>query len=220
MNKEQIKKLLKVAIIATLLMLVFEIIFSIEPVLNWFNDLIVNAGDWTWVAIWLIMFLQVTILNIPAYVVLSACTAIGINTLSIKYILIVLSAYIAGCLLAYFLGYKFGKKAIKWCAGSEEDYEKWSTILNTKGKIWYFLTVLFPLFPDDILCLCAGAVKFNFGFYTVANIIGRGIGLVTMLFTLKLIGSIGGGFPFMIVVWAAALILECIAYLILNKRSK
>ena len=40
-----------------------------------------------------------------------------------------------------------------------------------------------------------------------------------MLLTLKLVGSIGGGFPFMIIVWGIALIAEFIALIILNKKG-
>lgn len=220
MKKEQILKILKVAIIMTLIILAVEIIFSIPVVNNWFASLITSSEGWiVYLVIWLIMFLQTTVLNIPAYVVLSASVSVGINTLSVLYIVVVLSAYIAGCLLAYWIGYKFGKKAVKWCAGSEEDYEKWSKVLNKKGKWWYFVTVIFPMFPDDILCLVAGAVKFNFPFYILSNIIGRGIGLVTMLLFLELIGSMGGGFPYMVIVWAIALLVEIIIYFVLKKKE-
>ena len=222
MKKEQLLKILKVAIISTIIILIAEAIFDIPAVSNWFSSLITNSsGVVVWIVIWIIMFLQVTILNIPAYVILSACVNIGIETLSFKYILIVLSAYMCGCLLSYFLGYKFGKKAVKWCAGSDEDYKKWSNYLNKKGKIWYFLTVLFPFFPDDLLCIIAGAVKFDFGFYTIANVIGRGVGLTTMLLFLKFVGNIGGGFPIMLVVWAVALVAEVVGYYIIkSKKSK
>jgi uncharacterized membrane protein YdjX (TVP38/TMEM64 family) len=165
------------------------------------------------------MFLQVTILNIPAYIILSASVSIGINTLSITYILVVISAYMAGCILAYWLGRKFGTKAIKWCAGSEEDYNKWSNVINNKGKWFYLITVLLPMFPDDILCLVAGSVRFNFKFYVIANLIGRTIGLVTMLLAMKILGIGGGGFPFMIIVWAVALIGEFIGYILIKRRA-
>lgn len=220
MKKEQILKILKVAIIMTLIILAVEIIFSIPIVNNWFASLITSSEGWiVYLVIWFIMFLQTTVLNIPAYVILSASVSVGINTLSVLYIVVVLSAYIAGCLLAYWIGYKFGKKAVKWCAGSEEDYEKWSKVLNKKGKWWYFATVIFPMFPDDILCLVAGAVKFNFPFYILSNIIGRGIGLVAMLLFLELIGSMGGGFPYMVIVWAIALLVEIIIYFVLKKKE-
>lgn len=219
MQREQIIKILKVCIIATAIMLGFEILFSFNIITDWLGNLIVNAGIWTYVVIWVIMFLQVTILNVPAYVILSASVSIGINTLSFAFIGVTISAYMAGCLLAYWLGWKFGKRAVKWCAGSEEDYNKWCRVLNSKGKWWYLATVIFPLFPDDLLCLVAGSVKFNFWFYTVSNLIGRTIGLVTMLYTLKLIGMVGGGFPFMIIVWGVALVGELVAYLVLRSKK-
>ncbi len=219
MNKQQIIKILKVSMIATAIMLGFEILFSFDVITNWFGELITKSGDWAYLVIWVIMFLQVTVLNIPAYVILSASVSIGISTLSWEFILVTISAYMCGCLLAYLLGFKFGKKAVKWCAGSEEDYNKWCDVLNEKGKWWYLITVLFPFFPDDLLCIVAGSVKFNFWFYFISNLIGRTIGLVTMLYTLKLIGMIGGGFPFMIIVWGVALLIEIIIYLVLNRKN-
>jgi uncharacterized membrane protein YdjX (TVP38/TMEM64 family) len=207
--------------IATLIMLITDGIFSISAVNDWFSGLITgSSGVLVYIAIWLIMFLQVTILNIPAYVILSASVSVGINTLSVTYILVVLSAYMCGCVLAYWLGKKFGKSAVKWCAGSEEDYNKWSTVLNEKGKWWYFATVIFPMFPDDILCIVAGAVKFDFKFYLFSNFIGRGVGLVTTLLCLKLLSMGNSNFPFTVILWAVALICEAIIYFVLKHKEK
>lgn len=219
MTKEQIQRILKVCIIATVIMLIFEVIFSIPAVNNFFRGWITSTSGWVvFVVIWLIMFLQCTILNIPAYVVLSASVSIGLNCMSWQYLLTVITAYMAGCILAYWLGRWWGIKAVKWCAGSEEEFNKWSVVLNTKGKWWYFLTVLFPLFPDDLLCIVAGAVRFNFGFYVIANLIGRSIGLIAMILTLQAVGSIGGGIPLMVIVWAIALVVELIIYIKINKK--
>ena len=235
MKKDQLIKLLKVALIATAIMLVFEIVFSLDVINNFFANLINSSTGWiVYVIIWLIMFLQVTVLNIPAYVILNASVAIGLvygkaENITISdiglpfliYFLVVISAYMAGAILAYWLGRWFGVKAVKWCAGSEEDFNNWSNIINKKGKLWYFLTVLLPLFPDDLLCIVAGAVKFHFLPYCLMNTVGRSIGLITMLIVLIFIKDIGGGFPFMIIVWAVALVLELVFYLILkNKKDK
>lgn len=221
MKKDQILRLLKVALVTTTILLTFEGIFSIPAINNFFMGLISGSSGWlAYLFVWLIMFLQVTILNIPAYSILAACTAIGMKTLDFVFIAVVLSAYMVGCILAYWLGRWFGKKAVKWCAGSEEDYDKWSKVLNSKGKIWYFLTILFPFFPDDLLCILAGAVKFNFGLYFIMNFVGRGIGLITIILTLGLINKVSGGFPFMVIVWAVALIAELVGYIILSKKAK
>lgn len=75
------------------------------------------------------------------------------------------------------------------------------------------------MFPDDLLCIVAGAVKLHFGFYSIANLIGRGIGLVVMLLTLKLIGSLSTGGYLMLWIWAGALIIEIISWLILKRKK-
>lgn len=220
MRRDQILKLLKVAMITTAIILLMEIIFAIDVVNGWFVNLILNSSDYlVYGTIWLIMFLQTTILNIPAYVILSASVSVGIHTLSITFFSVVLSAYMCGAVLAYWLGRWFGVRAVEWCAGGSEDYDKWSIILNVKGRWWYFATVIFPLFPDDILCLVAGAVCFNFKFYFIANLIGRGIGLISMILVLNLIGSIDSTFPFMILVWVFALLIMIVAYIILKRKE-
>lgn len=220
MNKQQIDKLLKVFIVTTLIMLVCEIIFAIPQVTNFFGAWITSTnGVYVYIIIWIIMFAQVTILNIPAYVVLSASASIGIVILSWQYFLTVVTAYMTGCILAYWLGRGLGVKAVKWCAGSEEEFNKWSQFMNNKGKVWYFLTILLPLFPDDLLCIVAGSLKFNFGFYAIANFLGRSIGLLAMSVTIKLLGKIGGSnFPFMVLVWAIALVFEIVWYYINKKK--
>lgn len=220
MTKDQIQRILKVCIVATIIMLLFEIIFSIPAINNFFKGWITSTSGWVvFLVIWLIMFLQCTVLNIPAYVVLSASVSIGLNCISWQYLLTVITAYMAGCILAYWIGRWWGIKAVKWCAGSQEEFDKWSNLLNTKGKWYYAITVLFPFFPDDLLCIVCGSVKFDFIFFTIANLLGRSIGLITMILTLELIGSMGGGIPLMVIVWAVALIIELIIYLKINKKS-
>lgn len=220
MTKDQIQRILKVCIVATIIMLLFEIIFSIPAINDFFRNWITSTSGWVvFLVIWLIMFLQCTVLNIPAYVVLSASVSIGLNCMSWQYLLTVITAYMAGCILAYWIGRWWGIKAVKWCAGSQEEFDKWSNLLNTKGKWYYALTVLFPFFPDDLLCIVCGSVKFDFIFFTITNLLGRSIGLIAMILTLQAIGSIGGGIPLMVIVWAVALIIELIIYLKINKKS-
>ncbi len=220
LNKDQIQKILKVCIVATAIMFACEIVFSINAVNDFFKNLITNSNGIAFYAIlFAIMFLQVTILNIPAYVILSASVSIGINCLSWQYLLTVICAYMLGCILAYWLGRWFGAKAVRWCAGSEEDFTKWCNAINSKGKWWYFATVIFPLFPDDLLCLVAGSVKFNFAFYCFANLIGRSVGLIAMILTLQVVNSVSGGFPIMLVVWGIALVAEIIALIVINRKK-
>ena len=220
MNKQQVLKILRIFQITALFVFFMEWLFLEPSVVSFFQNLIQNSYGWiSYVIIWVIMFLQTTVLNIPAYVILSASVSIGIKTLSVSYFSIVLSAYMLGCMTAYWLGLKFGKKAVKWCAGSEEDYEKWSNVLNAKGKLWYFISVIFPLFPDDILCLVAGSVRLNFNYYFCANLIGRGVGLMTMLLTLNVVNISNIGFPVMLLVWFVVFVVLTVAHEILYYKK-
>lgn len=218
MNKSQVLKTLKVLLITTAILIGLELIFMIPAVEQFFASWF-SASGWTlYLVVWVLMFLQANILNIPAVTLLELSIVAGINTLSVEYIVLVMSAYMTGCIVSYFLGRKFGSKAIKWIAGNEEDFNKWCEVINKKGKWWYFATVILPLFPDDVIVFVCGSIKFDFTFFVISNLIGRTIGLITMLFTLKLLGHIGGNFPTMLVVWCVGLIAELVAYIIIKTK--
>ena len=229
MNKTQIYKSLVVAIFAILFMFVFEIIFSIDSVCVAITNFISGINSWVvYLVIWAIVFIQVTIIPVPMWVVINAAVVIPAINLSLKvfdgwlFILIVLSATIVGVIIAYIIGNKFGVRAIKWCAGDENDFNKWSEFVNKKGKIWYALSVLLPVFPDDILCFVAGALKFNFAYFLIVNIFFRFIGIVAMLLTLSTLHSFNNsGFPFSVVLWGVLLIACVIACVVIkNKVAK
>lgn len=221
MKKEQVIKLLKVGIITTFILLLFEIIFCLDIVNDFFANIIYNSnGIFIYLAIWFIMFLSTTFINIPAYTVLSVSASVGIMIWSWQFILTIMAAYMVGVIVDYWLGRCFGSKAVKWCAGSQEDFDKWCRVLNAKGKLWYLASVILPVFPDDLMCIVAGAVKFKFGFFVIANLIGRLVGLLVLLGFITFVGQIGGGFPVMTIIWAIFLIVEVILYIIFKKNQK
>jgi len=227
MNREQIIKILDVMILATVIMFGFELLFSFDVVTNWISNLIFNSQDWiVYLVIWLLMFIQVCFIPIPAYIVLNACVIIpsinlGLNTSTgWLMIAIILSAYILGAVVAYWIGRKWGIKAIKWCAGSNTDYDKWANFINNKGKWWYALTILLPIFPDDLLVLVAGSIKLDFKFFFWSNLIGRFIGLVCMIGTLQIfhLGN-GGGIPWSLIGWGIVLVILVLTIIVLKIRG-
>ena len=222
MKKDQIIKLLKTCIIATLILIFIEILFLIPQINNFFINWVNGKNGWSlFLTLWLLLFLQSNIIPIPAVVILELSVHCGLEVLSWQYILLVMTAYMTGCILSYGLGKWFGKKAVKWVAGSEEDFDKWTEFVNKKGKIWYFLTVLLPIFPDDILAIICGSLELDFGFYVLANAVGRTIGLIAMLLVLKYIGIASSNIPFMLIIWCIGLIAEIVAYFVIkNRRGK
>lgn len=234
MNKQQVIKIIDVMFVAVLFMTAFEVLFAFPQVSNSIQTWIENLDNkWMiWLAFWLIMFIQVCIIPIPAYIVLNAAVNIhiietdlglavfGTSDLWIL-VAIIISAYMAGASVAYFAGAKLGKKAVLWCAGTEEEYDKWSDVFNRGGKWAYAATVLFPLFPDDLLCLVAGSVRIDFGFFFLSNLICRSIGTITMIATLVVFNNFNnGGIPWTLIFWVVVLIGLVATYHVLKNLIK
>ena len=79
---------------------------------------------------------------------------------------------------------------------------------SKKTNVAYLITILFPIFPDDILCLIAGSIKMNFWWYLTANLIGRAIGLLTFMFVFKTISNSIWSIIVMIVLVAVLVIID------------
>ena len=108
---------------------------------------------------------------------------------------------------------------MKWIASSEEEYDKWKALLDGKGKWFYFLTVLLPVFPDDILCLVCGSLRMNFGAFFLSNLVGRSVGLIVMMSALTVIKNVSAGFPWAAVAWALTLVAAIAGTLLLKFRK-
>ena len=236
---EQIQKFLRVVIICMLFMVIAEGLFEIPVIRDFFGaSLIEGKSGWlVYVIVWIVMFAQVTIIPIPALPILTACNQMAglvakdnslsglfsLNTLS--FLLLTSSAAVLGSICAYWLGRKFGKPAIKWVAGSEEDYNKWSDKFNSKtGKWVWAATVLFPLFPDDLISFVVGAIKMNFGFYAIVNIICKITGTFTMWLFMRLpgidifFGTVDTVIPWALIVYTLLLLIALITKFILNRK--
>ncbi len=234
MNKLQIFKTIKIALLTVAFLLVFEIVFAIpgviESISTWIQN--IDSEALVWLAIWLIMFIQVCVIPIPAIVVINSALALKIvdTDLGIIGMLkttdcwiffgVVMSAYIVGVTVAYVIGLKLGGKAVKYIAGNNEDYQKWTKLLDKRGKWFYALTVLLPVFPDDILCIVVGALKFNFIFFIISNLICRAIGLITTIISLAFTQNLGGNtIPWSLIIWAVCFLLLVVLYFIFRKKT-
>lgn len=196
MKKEQILKLLKMGVIIFAIILCFEILFSIDYITFNLQLFFGKLAGFGYFVMFLLQFLQVCFIPIPSYFITLAgikiynspedCISIFTQQINVKLFAITICAYMLGVVVAYIIGLKWGKKAVLWAAGSEEDYRKWCKVFKKRRSIIvYFCTVLFPIFPDDILCYIAGSIKMNFGWYITVNFIGRLIGLLAFMFVFQ-----------------------------------
>lgn len=240
----QITKLLYAVVVCTALLLLVEIIFQIPAISEVFSTeaLSDNMGNnkVVWLVLWLLMFAQVTIIPVPSMPIYVFCNRtplvakgsditdlFSLDTLF--FICFVVSACLAGSIVAYLLGKFGGKRAVKWIAGDEDDYEKWSKALNcTAGKYIYTITVFLPIFPDDILCIVAGALSIDFKFFLLANIFGKLVGAFCLLLFLRVPyitnffqgANSEGGVPWALIVYAILFLASLILVIICRAKEK
>lgn len=210
-------KVFKICLVALVCCGIFAIGYAICFYNGWLKyfesyqaikDLILSAGIWGLVVFFLIQFAQVIVAPIPAMATILAGVAIyGPLVAS----LISTVAILVGSYVAFFLGRVFGRKIVVWIAG-EAQTQKYSDILNKKGRYLLILMFIFPVFPDDLLCLIAGITSMSFRFFFFATLLTRPLGI----FVTAYIGS-GQLIPYSgwgLYVWPILIILLIVAFVI------
>ena len=185
---------------------VWEQINSVEKLQN----VILSWGFWGRFGFVLLQLLQVTFIPLPSTVTIIAGTLVyG----PLQASLLSLAGILLGSMLAFLLGKVFGKKLVVFMVG-EKTCKKWADFLSN-AKYSFFIMMLLPIFPDDVLCLVAGLTNMSWTFFTVTNLIARPIGI----FTVSYFGS-GHLIPYHgwgLIVWAILIVL-IIAVLILSYK--
>lgn len=171
------------------------------------KELILSGGVWSYAIYFVFQFLQATLLPLPAIIsTVAGALVFGPWIASLISFLAILLASV----VMFFLGRKVGKRLIYWIAG-EKDGKKWEEKLG-KGKFVFFLMMLFPIFPDDILCLVVGTTSISFRFFIITILICRPITILVSSFIGSgvLIPFSGWGIP----VWIVLGILMIVAFYI------
>lgn len=162
----------------------------------------------------LIQFLQVTFIPVPAAITTMAGVALfGIwKTFFYSVVGIML-----GSLFAFYLGKKYGTKLFVWLMG-ERAYVKYHKLADGKDKVVLTMMFLFPLFPDDLLCIAAGLTNMTYFQFFIIMLIARPLNILAMEGTFKGISAIplrGYGIP----IWIALISLTLIVVIIAFKYS-
>ena len=172
-----------ISLFSTLLLSLFGIIYFDDGIQ--INRELFDAFKNTWYGYIIVVLAQIIITSLLSFV----------PGASMAFIILVKSLYtdpivafivsFSGVLLSSFMlyvlgrfgGYTLGKKII-----GEEDCEKASDLLNQKGAVYFPLMMMFPVFPDDALVMIAGTLKMSMKWFLPSIIIGRGIGVCTIIF--------------------------------------
>ena len=189
---------------------IWEKINSIEKL----KTIVESGGVFSFIIFVVLQILQTTILQIPAiFVTIAGTLVFGRWTAFILSFI----AVMIGSVIMFWIGRKVGRKFLNWLAGTEEA-EKWIKRMS-QGKYLFFLMMLFPLFPDDILCVVAGLTSMSFPFFLITNLIARSIGIACTVF----FGS-GAVIPFTgwgLLVWAILiLVVASLFYLSVKYQNK
>ena len=104
---------------------------------------------------------------------------------------------IAGAVIVFLAARALGRNAVQRFL-DKGVMEKYLPIIEEKQDMFLFLTMLFPFFPDDALCMLAGLTKIPLGRFVAIMALARPWGLIVA----ALLGSGALSLP----VWAWAVI--------------
>lgn len=223
-NKKQAQvKALRLFLTITIILAVVIVSYSIIKVTGlWekinsiekLKKIVESGGAFSFVVFVIFQILQTTILQIPAiFVTIAGTLVFG------RWVTFVLSfiAVMIGSIIMFWVGRKAGRKFLNWFTGREEA-DKWIERMS-HGKYLFFLMMIFPLFPDDILCVIAGLTNMSFGYFLVTNLIARSLGIACTVF----FGS-GAVIPFTgwgLIVWGIIiLVVATLFYLSVKYQNK
>lgn len=177
--------LVAISIVAMLILNAFGIVYFDDGLQ--INGTLFNSFKNAWYGWLIILLIQVAVTSLLSFI--PGTSMAFIMLLGALYenpwhaFLIAFLGVMTSSFMMYFLGRFGGYKICKKLLG-EEDCERASNLLNDKGVVFFPLMMLFPVFPDDALVMVAGTLKMSLKWFLPSIIIGRGIGIATIIFGL------------------------------------
>ena len=177
--------LVAISVITLMLLMAFNII-RVDDGIH-FSEEVFHSFRTSWYG-WIIFSLIMTVLTVLLCVIPGASMAFIILTQAIypvpweAFLLSVIRVMFCSALMyciGYFGGYKLCVKFL-----GKDDCEKALGLLRDKGSIYFPLMMMFPIFPDDALVMIAGTLKMSMKWFIPSIIIGRGVGIATIVFGL------------------------------------
>ena len=153
--------LLLLAVAAVSVGLFFVLIACGVTNIDKLREIIASCGAWGWIAFialftacsTLLCFMPGTSATFigAAIVMFGAWKGFAISTISV---------FLSSSLM-FFIGHYFGEKTAIKLVG-KESLEKAQNLIDVKSKMLLPLMFLFPVFPDDALCMVAGMTKMKY----------------------------------------------------------
>ena len=104
----------------------------------------------------------------------------------LKAFLIVFSGVVVSSTAMYLTG-RFGGYRLCVKMLGKEDCDRSIELLRDRGTVFFPVMMLFPLFPDDALVMISGTLKMKLSWFFPSIIVGRGVGIATIIFGLSIV---------------------------------
>ena len=172
--------------------------------------LIDRAGPYAWMVYFAVQVLTVIFAPIPSNIsMMAGALALGFWPA----LLLGVGAVWAGSMLVFLAARRLGQRAVqKWVdAGT---MEKYLPFIKDKQDMFLFLALLFPFFPDDVLCILAGLTTIPTARFGLIMLLARPWGLVFA----ALLGS--GAMKLPVWGWALMLTVLCAVFYFAMKYNK
>lgn len=135
--------------------------------------MIEEAGPFAGAAYFLIQLLTVVIAPIPSNVsMMAGALAMGFWPA----LLLGLAAIWLGSMGMFLFARRFGQRHVQKLV-DQSVMEKYLPVIREKQEVFLFLALLFPFFPDDVLCILAGLTSIPVGRFALLVLMARPWGL-------------------------------------------
>lgn len=161
----------------------FQTMHSIDA----FRAYVAGFGVWAYLVYWLIQFLAVVLAPIPGNVI---TVAGGLLFGMVPGILLSLTANYAASFLVFGLCRLLGKSFAQKLLGKHST-NKYYELFTRKRDSFLFLTILFPFFPDDIICMLAGLTTIPISRFAWILMVAKPWGLIAA----SILGDVGPDLP-------------------------
>lgn len=151
------------------------------------KELVAVSGEWYYYLLTVLFEVIATILlivipGVALFFISANAVIFGSN---IGIIVSLVYTYLVSFLL-YIVGFYGGRKVVEWIYG-KEGYEKGAKLLKEHGTSYFPVMLLFPFFPDDLLCFMSGTIRMNVYFYGATILVCRTIGVGVINYGIALI---------------------------------
>lgn len=128
------------------------------------RELIASCGIWSWLMFLVLQILTTVLLCfVPGTSMTFTTLAVILFGANYKAFLICFSGIFLSSAIMDAIG-RFGGSVLIQKLVGKKDYNNALNLLQTKGMVYVPVMYLLPVFPDDAICMCCGALKINGGF--------------------------------------------------------